>query len=356
MKVIAAIVLVVVAPAPILLLTLGAIAADPAPGNASIMLLAVGGGLLMILPIVVGSVAANWKLDFRSPSGRAQHRALLLTYSTMALVGALAIIASSVVGRIPAWVPLAAILVQALFVVLAAVIGDRLRRRAQLARTTPRSEPAGEDLLSRAWLRRKVRQIVLGFAITLVAGALGGVALSLALGESPIDWELAPSLIALAFITASIVCLTAVVPLARASRELVGGGWGAARALGRVVLRGKTEELPVGRDADAVRYARIIAVLLPVQSAQQALLFAGLALQQLPEVLGTTSSVIPGFAIGFMILSVAFIAVIVPIYGRQARRARRYAAEHSDALSERPSTAPTVRWEDLPPPRYGERI
>lgn len=143
MKILAAVALIVVSPIPFVLLTLAAIAADPPPGAASILLLTIGGALLMIVPILMGAVAADRRVDLRTTEGRAQHPALVLTYSALGVVGVLAVIASGLVGRIAPWIPIVALLVEAALAFAATAVGDRLRRRGKVVRKG--RPPAGQS-------------------------------------------------------------------------------------------------------------------------------------------------------------------------------------------------------------------
>ena len=82
-----------------------------------------------------------------------------------------------------------------------------------------------------------------------------------------------------------------------------------------------------------------MSVHLPVQAAQQGLLFLAIALQQVNSMITGSSAIFEGFTIILLALLVAVVAVIVPLLLRQAARARRYAREHSNLLVEEPAAA-----------------
>lgn len=167
---------------------------------------------------------------------------------------------------------------------------------------------------------------------TVPVGAFIGLFI---LAEDDGTSHLAPIMygVSFGFISASVACLVVAWPLVKDLRHALGRDYATQKAIGRVVLRNKNDYLSSDGERRAATYAGIMAVYLPFQTAQIVLLFAGLWVQHLWNLIDEASTAYSWLTIGMVIGCPVLLAATLPFMIRQARNAKRYAVEHADLIT-----------------------
>ncbi|WP_144016683.1 hypothetical protein [Beutenbergia cavernae] len=279
-------------------------------------------------PVVLGSLAAWWQLRGSSDSGR-YYRLWRNVATAGTVLGAALVVVAGLAMGVPIWLLLVIAVVALGLLIVAVPVGDRVRRSADAkGRVTDAFAPDTSDDT-----RRVIRRTALTFAITLVVVAAAWIPLTVMTGEEPNDLRLAMALSGFPFIAASLACSLSALRLNRRVREVTGQDFGRLRAIARVVLKGKDDELDELGQIAAARYAALAPATLGTQLGSVALLYVGLALNITSQALGgVIPSTIP--LVMLAVLAIA-LAVVIPLQLRNIRRARNYAAEHRDLLSNR---------------------
>jgi len=289
-----------------------------------------GLALLVMPPLVVGTVLAAWDVS-PAEDGRRRHARLLWSTLGAQAGGAALVVASAAVGGAPAWLPASFIALGAALTVVALVAGTALGERAR--RRAPDVVTGDARPLSRSEVRRGVRTVSLTFALTFVPIAVGLSFVPTDGDEGGADMLLVAA--GVAFIAASVACLVVSFRLQRELTTLLGRDQERARRIGRAVTSRHAVDLGPDDERRAARWASVSAVSMPVQYAQTALLFAGLVCQQLPQALGADGG---AFARVFVVVLVVVLVGFAPFFFTRAARARRIPAARTHLLesAERP--------------------
>lgn len=286
-------------------------------------------------PILFGSMSFYW--DFDSSHGSRRYRrtvlAILIGVDVLAVA---AIIVFSVIAGSAIWLPIALIVLAALLLVVAPLIGRALRRYDDKhGEGQPIWSPIAPDVI-----RRKIRRIVITFIVAFVVTLILVSVVSLLLERDKSD----PGVIITAIVFAvEFACLSAGLAaaivsfsMAKAMRAATGRDPSVVRKVAKVVLRGKTIDLSDEEQRAAARYAPAAGVYLPFMLAYIALLYTGLAIQRVYSLLND-KTIDPLFDWGFLVLLIVVLVVFFPLYIQRTRRARRYAEEHADRVIEEPA-------------------
>lgn len=254
----------------------GAVVALHSPQtDAWLGLAAVSVSILAIVPLIIGSLAANWKVD-AAPETRVIWRRWRAVALTCEVVAAGLIIAWTVGVGAPWWIPISAIVVSVLLLVAAPFIGTWVRRSAD-ARAA--SRPAAPPLTP-AKLRRRIAAIPITFVVTLAA-ALTLVLVFLPGDEGERDWWttiLAP--LAAAFIAAGVAAVIGTLAVSRELQATTKGDFGLTRRLSKAIVGRKPVQLTDAERVMLPDYAVALYRVTAFQLAFFALLYGGLALNQ----------------------------------------------------------------------------
>jgi hypothetical protein len=293
---------------------------------------------LITVPVIAGLTIANLGFDPDSADGRVGMRRLLLVVAGLELLPAVGCLAVALTA------PEATLYVGAAVVVSAALLvgGVRLGGRIQRLSVRESQDPPVGTSWSRTVVQRKVRKVLVVFVLGTAVGIAGMVALG---GES--DERLDPVSavtygLPVGLIAAAIACMVVSWPLTKELRNAMGSGYAEQRAIVRVVLRGKADELSEPGARHAANYARIAAASLPFQAAQFALLFGGLWLTQMGIVVRGHGGELSPIPLALVIAYPVFAVVFLPTLLRQTRRARRYAAAHAHLLGPTDDALPSA--------------
>jgi len=188
--------------------------------------------------------------------------------------------------------------------------------------------------ITQAQIVRKVATVAVTFGVFLVVGVTAIVITFITSGK-PSDVGSGIALgAALAFIAGGCACLFVSLPLNRLLRESTDRNPTLLRKISKVVLRGKTVDLNHGERIAAAKYAHIVTITLPFQLAYVAMLYAGLAINQVQQ-LSTDMGL---FSIVFLIGLVVVLIWFFPLTIFRIRRAHRYALAN-DGLLTHPAAA-----------------
>lgn len=202
-------------------------------------------------------------------------------------------------------------------------------------RKPPGAGAAANDLSELSWTpearaitTRKLRIVGLVIGIALLASVIG-FALTHA-GSSRGEALSALSLhVQGVFLAATFAAVIATYPLGSALREASGAGPARHRIISKVVLGNKDLPLEAEEQVGAARMAAVTPVVLPLVNFSFGYLYASLVAQYIRFVVEE-----PGDPLATVLLVslILFVAVCVPLYARQIRRARRYASDHAELL------------------------
>ncbi len=281
---------------------------------------------LALIPLLAGLTAATLIFDPDTTDGRKGFRRLVLVVGASELLAVLgAVVVAAAAPTITSSV-VVVIIVSAVLLVVGLRVGGRIRRR-----TASAPKDAGPWVSwSPAVVRRKVTRIALVFVLVTMLATGVIVGLGLAFDEAG-KLSVAEALVgvALGLMSSSIACMVVSWPLAKDLRRALGNGYSEQKAIARVVLRGKSDDLSDEGRQRATTYARIAASYLPFQIAQLALLFGGLWLQQVWNLARGSIDGLVTFTWIIVVTYPVLVAIILPMLVVQARRAKRYAAAHA---------------------------
>ena len=283
-----------------------------------------GAGIAFLVIIGMTAGLSVSYLRWSDEDGRRRLRRLLVIGAAVQAVAAAAVVVGAGTASGPALAVAVAVVVVGLGLDVAFVaLGRAARSRDRL----DRSGDAWVDS-STADIRRGWRNGVIGFVSGVVIGAvLVTVALVLRPGRPPIVLQVGALGVAFAFLGASIGLSIAAFRIARSMRQATGDEFSTARRIGRVVLRGKPEQLSPEEEQRAARYARIARRWMPYQLAQVALLYTGLVLIQVGSLFDHDDSLRP-VQLAEIVLLVVLYAALTPLMVSRTRRAGRYADAH----------------------------
>lgn len=277
-------------------------------------------------PLLLGSLAAWWRLRGGSDAGR-HYRLWRIGATVGTVLGCVLVVVGGLASQVPVWFLTVVVVVSVALLLVAVPVGSWVRERADA--NGPRESDAWSPDTKQE-TRRVVRQAAITFGIAVVVTAVVGVFVT-ALDDDAADARLVLVLSPFPFLAAGAVCMLSSLRLNRRIREVTGKDFGRLRAVTRVVLKGKDDELDEGDRLAAARYAVLAPPLIGTQIGFIALLYTGLALQFFGQTLfGSLSSVLPIAMLGVMVVA---LAVVIPQSLIRARRARAYAAAHQDLLA-----------------------
>lgn len=274
-------------------------------------------------PLLLGSMASYWDVK-KSPGARKYFRYWFWSILGLELLGAVAMVVYAVVIGAPAWMPVLFVGGGAALTAVALLVGTFLMRREEAR--SPQAE--GWAPIGKAEIRRKFVIIVVTFVAVLLIGlvVLGFVFRDVPRASMGVQLLLAAQF---AFLTSGFVATLVTLPLNRRLRDSVSRDLGLLSKLNKVVLRRKNLELDPDERVAAVKYSILMSVLLPFHLTFLSLLYVGIGLQQVQQlVIGPGSP----FAIGLIVALIAVLLVVFPLLIRRISRARRYEREHADEL------------------------
>ncbi len=281
--------------------------------------LAIGGAATLgIVPLAAGTVVATWSSDPATPRGRRHFLRLVSVSGLLVVASAAAVGIVALAGALPVWAAVVAIAGSVLFTCLSIWLGETIRRR--IARDAP-----GEltpDELSPASVRRKWRRIVSSFLVSLVVGFVIAVLVDGTTGESNLLAVIAIAVGLAAFISSG-VCLGICLPLVRRMPPLFAGDQDRQKKITKVVWNGRKTELDSAERELAVRYAGMMAGLVPFQAAQSVLLFLGLGALRVADLAsGNTDLMV--LNVGLLVTIVIVLIATIPFWIVRLRRVHRY--------------------------------
>ncbi|RFA19091.1 hypothetical protein [Subtercola boreus] len=331
MRVVAYILTIVIATALMLGGTLVVAFNTPRPLTGSTLAIALAVGAISVFiygPVLLGSLTAYWNVR-RSDDAKRYFRRFTLVVLGLDVLGVAAIILYSVITGAPLWIPVLFIVVAAVLMVAARLVGPWLLRRDE-ARPHPKDDWRP---IEHREIMRKIVIIAATFAGFLVIGlVVFGAVLQARADLSGFGRALLTSA-QFASIASAFAGIIVSLPLNRQLRSITDRDLGLTRKFGMVVLRRKSIELDDRETTLATKYAAVMSVILSFQIGYFVLLYLGLGLGQVQSIAsGRTSP----FAIGLPLFLVVALLVLVPLLVVRIRRARRYAAEHAHLLTDAP--------------------
>lgn len=287
---------------------------------------AAGLALALYGPLVLGSLAAWYRLRSSSDSGR-HYRQWRAGATAGTMLGVALVLAGGIASGVPVWLLAVIPAVSIVLLLIAVPVGDKVRRSADAA--GPRESDAWTADTS-AETRRVVRVSVLTFAIALAVSVVGWLVLSSIIDE-PADPTSALALSPLPFLAAGFACTLLSIRLSRRARAVTGHDFGRLRTIVRVVLKGADDELDEEGMVSAARYAALAPAFLGTQLGFFILLYTGLIMQFTAQmVIGSLSRALPAVMLAVMVV---VLGVIIPMFLVRIRRARTYAADHHELLT-----------------------
>ncbi|WIA96267.1 hypothetical protein [Curtobacterium sp. MCBA15_004] len=281
---------------------------------------------LVLGPMLIGAFAGYW--DHRSsPEGRRYLRwwfvGVVGADVVAAVVAAVVLVLASVAAGAPSWVPVVLIAGAAVLLAVARPLGDRFRR------TEPVVDRPGDDVVPAPTIvRRKVRTIAVTFAIAAAVASMMHTLLATLLRERGPDLAQEAFLAGqLTFTATAIAAVLVSLPFSRALRATGGRDIGRLRRFAQVVLRGKALLLDAEDQRGALRYARLLPLVLRFQLAFTGLLYGGITCQFVSYAVRGELGLLP---VVFLLLMAAVLLWAAPPTLRRIRRARAYADLHGD--------------------------
>jgi hypothetical protein len=270
-------------------------------------------------PMLLGSIAAFWKVGRDASDGGRHLRGWVIGIVVTTVAGVALLIAAAALLRSAWWAVAIVVVVVAAFAFAAVPLGSLVRR---IAARFEQPEPE-----FRVDTRPDARRVLVVTAVALAVTLGLAFGIPAARGASP-----DPLLVGFALVASAFAAAAALLPLAKRARATAGGDFGRLRRFVRVVARGKHEPLPEDERVAAVRYAVLFPALVSLQLVFFALLMAALVVLGI-EILGSEEDGLLRTYYGILVIvSVGGFAAAVPQSLLRARRARRYAAEHADLL------------------------
>jgi hypothetical protein len=276
-------------------------------------------------PILVGSLKTYYDTQ-RSADGKRYFARWFWIIVGVEALAVVAIAVYAVLAPAPLWLPIVFVVVGAILMVLAFVVGNALRRRDEAR------EPADVPWqpIDRRVIQRKILIVAVTFVVALVVvSVLVGIAE--AGGRHP-DRAIGETLsfgFEFGFIAAAFACALVTLSIARALRASLNRDLGRARKFARLILRGKNVELTSDEQVPAARYASLISINLSFTLGFLLLLYVGLFIQEVQQLTNGGSQ---GFVLGYMVGLVVVLVVLFPMQIVRIRRAQRYARDHDELL------------------------
>ena len=278
--------------------------------------------LALITPLIIALTLAGWIAPSRSEQSAPLRRRLLIIGGGLEAVSVIAIVVVVIVAPTTAIVLIPVAVVGVGSSVAAVPIGHRLNDR--LIADTP---PPSDGFIDSSEIVRKVRRVVLTFAIATVAGfALLSLLLGVMSPDEPVD--VVPFLllaVSMGAISASLACVIVAWSYAQRMRAVLGTDVVGAKVIRRVVVRAKSDALTDEQQHRAAGWAALLAAYLPFSIAQFLLLYVGIGLQQVNLLTSGSSS---DFAVWLLVFLVVVALAVLPWMLVQLRRIRRYTRNH----------------------------
>jgi hypothetical protein len=296
----------------------------PSHPGALVILPSVAVVLFVYGPIMLGSVSAYWGVT-QTPESRRSFRSWLLIVGGLELLAAIGVIVYSILEPVPLWLPFVLIASTVVLTFAAIAVGRAVLRHE----TSTRPIQTNWSPISRRDVRRKCVKVAVTFVVALVVAAVALIGVFLGIGSKTRSLAgLLPLAFELALFAAAFACIIVTLPLNRQLRDTVGRDLGTIRKVAKVVLRRKSIPLDESEQVAAAKYAAVISTVLSFTLGYIALLYVGLAVQQL-SALGDGAG---AYSFGTLALLVIVLLVLFPLQVVRIRRARRYAADHADLL------------------------
>ncbi|MEJ3403687.1 hypothetical protein WDJ51_02960 [Rathayibacter sp. YIM 133350] len=270
-------------------------------------------------PVFLGAVLAYWDMSV-SPDARRFFRRLLGWTIAVEALGVLAIILWAVLVGAPAWLPAVFIVVAAILLGIAIVVGRALMRHEQ---SHPRPQrPATAWTRKEIWVR--VAIIAAAFVVTAVIVIVIFISVGL-LEDADKVWTPVSFALQAGFFVSALTGIVLAAPMNRRLREALGSDVTRARVIVKVVLRRKRLLLDTQERRAAVRYATLVPTLLVFSVIFLTLLYCGIGLQQASMLARGPGSLIS--AILLPLLAIVYVWFIVQTILR-TRNARAYLRDH----------------------------
>ena len=259
---------------------------------------------------------------------------MLAVAAAILLGSAAALIAAATLGMFTFLGAVLIVLGSATLTALATWAGEYIRRID--AEEALKAQEARRGLADTGWLldgfdprsiRRKVRTIVITFAVTLLI-SLGVTAILGYFGDDG-DADRVPAVLAMAvnpFVAGGFVCAFTVFTLSRRFGRLTGGNTRLQSRVARAVLRPHkelSEPLTPVEMTTAAQYATLQVVYLPFESALVAFVITGVTIQQVSSLIDPNAA-FPVFSIVFVILLPVMLVVLLFKTRTRLNRARQF--------------------------------
>jgi hypothetical protein len=285
--------------------------------------------IFIYAPLTLGSLTTYWDVR-NSPASRRYYARWLWVTVGLEVLAAIALVVFAVVAPAPIWVALLVIGVGIVLTIIAPVIGRALLRYDRKRRPDADAD-ASWTPITRTEIAKKVRAVGITFLVAFIIAGVGFVVLDATTSKSGIDaGDDVVYTLNLALIAAGFACVVVTLPLNRRLRESVTRDVGLLRKVSKVVLRGKQVDLTADEQKAAAKYAVVMPVILTFTLAYIALLYLGLALVQVRQLVSGED--LSGSGPIFLGLYAVVLVVFFPLYIVRIRRARRYAHDHADLL------------------------
>ena len=295
--------------------------------------LAVGALSIFIYgPVILGSLTAYWNVR-RSEDATRYFRRYLTVILGLDVLGVAAIVLYAVITGAPAWIPAIFIAVAAVLMVAARLIGPWLLRRDE-AHPHPKDEWRPVEHRE---IMRKIAKIAMTFVVTLIVGLVVFGLLYQNRPDGSGFGRAVFSSVQFALIASAFAGILVSLSISRQLRSVTDRDLGLTRRFGMRVLRNKPVELNARETALSAKYAAVMSVVLSFQLTYFILLYCGIGLQQVQQLVSGRTSTVPAVLPLFLIV---VLIVLVPLLLVRIRRARTYAAQHAHLLTDTVSSGP----------------
>jgi hypothetical protein len=273
----------------------------------------------LVYPAVMAGVVVG-ATDPGSPNSTKTVRRITLVSAGLQLLAGVGLVVYASAVALPV-VVVVVLIGGALILTTLYVAGGRAGR----ARRT--TDPRDEQPFGTAEVAAKWRRVAAASAVALVASIAVGAALG-SDGLAGHPWTVILFALSLALMTAGAAAVIVSWPLLARLQRVADG----TRLIARAVVKNRPGMLTQDQRVSAARYAAIYSSYLPFQHVQMTSLITGLLLLQLAALHDDNS---PGPTT--VVVRCAFlvaVAVSIPLYARQHRNVRRYAADSAHLLTE----------------------
>lgn len=239
-------------------------------------------------------------------------------FAVMFTVSAALTIVGSTIGQYPPWVPLTLIALTIICSLGPILATERYRRDRE-------SDGGAEWTTPTNGRARVFRRMAITFVLTAAVSAISLTILALTVASNIDPLEVATMSLSFGAISATIPAIVAMFNFHQAVTQIFGTDIASRKAVGRVVVRGKPDQLTAEQTTMAARFAHVMHDLLPVQYAQLGFLLIGLIGVQAPRMLrGDFYPLIDSF---YPVIGVIYVVLFL-VARRQYRSVSAYARAH----------------------------